>query len=39
MSNLLFIVIGGAIGALLRYATSGVAYKYLGGGFPWAPYV
>ena len=35
MSKLLFIAIGGAIGALLRYATSGVAYKYLGSGFPW----
>ena len=35
MSNLLFIVIGGAIGALLRYGSLGVAHKYLGGGFPW----
>jgi len=35
MSKLSFIAIGGAIGALLRYALSGVAYKYLGSGFPW----
>ncbi|RLG28846.1 fluoride efflux transporter CrcB [Methanosarcinales archaeon] len=35
MSKLLFIAIGGAIGALLRYALSGVAYKYMGSGFPW----
>ena len=35
MSKLLFIAIGGAIGALLRYAISGIAYKYLGSGFPW----
>nr|QNO49551.1 putative fluoride ion transporter CrcB [Methanosarcinales archaeon ANME-2c ERB4] len=35
MSKLLFIAIGGAIGALLRYALSGVAYKYIGSGFPW----
>ena len=35
MSKLSFIAIGGAIGALLRYALSGVAYKYMGSGFPW----
>jgi len=35
MSKLSFIAIGGAIGALLRYTLSGVAYKYLGSGFPW----
>jgi len=35
MSKLLFIAIGGAIGAILRYALSGVAYKHLGSGFPW----
>lgn len=35
MSKLLFIAIGGAIGVILRYALSGVAYKYMGSGFPW----
>lgn len=35
MSKLLFIAIGGAAGALLRYSVSGVAYKYLDGMLPW----
>ncbi|MHC1565831.1 MAG: fluoride efflux transporter CrcB, partial [Candidatus Syntropharchaeales archaeon] len=35
MSRLLFIAIGGAIGALLRYAISDMTYKYLDGSFPW----
>ncbi len=35
MSRLLFIATGGAIGALLRYAISGMTYKYLDGVFPW----
>ncbi len=33
--KLLFIAIGGAIGALLRYAISGLTYKHLDGVFPW----
>ncbi len=35
MSKFLFIAIGGAAGALLRYSVSGVAYKYLDGMLPW----
>ena len=35
MSKLLFIAIGGASGALLRYAVSGLTYKYLDGMLPW----
>ncbi len=35
MLKLLFIAIGGAIGALFRYAISGMACRYLGGVFPW----
>lgn len=33
--NYLFIAIGGAAGALLRYIVSGLAYAYLGETFPW----
>lgn len=39
MSKLLFIAIGGAAGALLRYSVSGVAYKYLDGMLPWGTLV
>jgi len=35
MLRFLFIAIGGAMGALLRYAISGMTYKYLDGVFPW----
>lgn len=33
--RLLFIALGGAVGALLRYAVSGLTYRYLGSNFPW----
>lgn len=33
--KLLLIAIGGAGGALLRYAISGLTYKYLNGVLPW----
>ncbi|MCA9959248.1 MAG: fluoride efflux transporter CrcB [Chloroflexota bacterium] len=29
------IAVGGAVGALLRYAVSGLAYSVFGEGFPW----
>ncbi len=35
MSKLLFIAIGGASGAILRYTVSGLTYKYLDGMLPW----
>lgn len=35
MQKLLLIGVGGAIGALLRYALSGLAYRLLGETFPW----
>jgi len=35
MANLLFIGIGGMIGTLLRYAVSGLTYRYFDGVFPW----
>ena len=35
MQNLLLIGAGGAIGALLRYGLSGLAYRWLGETFPW----
>ena len=35
MIKLLLIAMGGAVGALLRYAVSGVAYRLFGETFPW----
>lgn len=35
MTKLLLIAVGGAGGALLRYAISGLAYRLLGETFPW----
>ncbi|MFQ5455493.1 MAG: fluoride efflux transporter CrcB [Nitrospirota bacterium] len=35
MVKLLSIAIGGAVGTLLRYAVSGLTYRYVGGVFPW----
>lgn len=35
MTGLLYIAIGGAAGALLRYSVSGVTYKYFDGSLPW----
>jgi CrcB protein len=35
MTNLLFIAIGGAAGALLRYGVSGFVHSYANGVFPW----
>ena len=35
MSKILFILAGGAVGAILRYASSLLAYQWLGDKFPW----
>ena len=35
MIRLVYIAIGGAIGAILRYETSGIAYKIFGTVFPY----
>jgi len=35
MSTFIYIAIGGAAGALLRYSISGYTYKYLNGFLPW----
>ena len=35
MTGLVYIAIGGAAGALLRYSVSGVTYKYFDGFLPW----
>lgn len=37
--RLIFIAVGGAGGALLRYLISGWAYTILGDGFPWGTLV
>ncbi|NOZ04698.1 MAG: fluoride efflux transporter CrcB [FCB group bacterium] len=39
MLRLLFIAVGGALGALFRYAISGMTYRFLDGGFPWGTLV
>ena len=39
MSNLIFIAIGGAAGALLRYSVSGFVHNYANGAFPWGTLV
>ncbi|MGH7890825.1 MAG: fluoride efflux transporter FluC, partial [Thermodesulfobacteriota bacterium] len=39
MTNLLFIAIGGAAGALLRYGVSGFVHSYANGVFPWGTLV
>ncbi|MEX0600735.1 MAG: fluoride efflux transporter CrcB [Rhodothermales bacterium] len=35
MQIILLVSAGGAVGALMRYAVSGVAYRILGPSFPW----
>ena len=35
MKEIIYIAIGGAIGAIARYMVSGIAYNYFGTGFPW----
>jgi len=35
MDRLLLIAVGGALGALLRFGVSGLAYRLAGDGFPW----
>lgn len=35
LSPLLYVALGGALGAVLRYGLSGVAHHFLGEGFPW----
>jgi CrcB protein len=39
MTNLIFIVIGGAAGTLLRYSVSGLVHSYASGVFPWGTLV
>ncbi len=39
MNTILLVGGGGAIGALLRYVVSGLAYRYLGPTFPWGTLV
>ncbi|HJR68555.1 MAG TPA: fluoride efflux transporter CrcB [Gammaproteobacteria bacterium] len=31
----LWVAVGGALGSVARYACSGLAVRWLGGGFPW----
>ncbi len=35
----LFIAVGGAVGAVLRYLVSGWAFAVMGAGFPWGTFV
>jgi CrcB protein len=35
MINLLFVAAGGAVGAILRYAVSGLTHRITGPAFPW----
>lgn len=37
--QLIAIAVGGAAGAVLRFVVSGLAYDYLGDGFPWGTLV
>ncbi|MCB8986008.1 MAG: fluoride efflux transporter CrcB [Ardenticatenaceae bacterium] len=37
--QLIAIAAGGAVGAVLRFVVSGLAYGYLGEGFPWGTLV
>ena len=39
VQKLLLIGAGGAAGALLRYALSGLAYRFLGETFPWGTFI
>lgn len=39
MTNLIFIAIGGAAGAVLRYSVSGFVHSYANGLFPWGTLV
>jgi len=39
MTNLIYIAIGGAAGALLRYTVSGLVHSYASGVFPWGTLV
>lgn len=39
MLKMLSIVIGGGLGALLRYFVSGATYQFFNGGFPWGTLV
>jgi CrcB protein len=35
MTNLIYIAIGGAAGAIMRYLVSGFVHNYANGAFPW----
>ena len=35
MTKLILLAVGGALGAVLRYATAGLVHRFLGAGFPW----
>jgi CrcB protein len=39
MNKLLLIALGGALGALLRYAVSGLTYRFFDPPFPWGTLV
>ena len=39
MYKVLFLAIGGAIGAVFRYVLSGMTYRYVNGSFPWGTMV
>lgn len=39
MGRLLLIALGGALGALLRFGVSGLAFRVAGDGFPWGTLV
>ena len=34
-TRILLVALGGALGAVLRYGVSGLAYRLFGSGFPW----
>lgn len=38
MNKLLLVAVGGAIGAVLRYAVYGLAFRYFGATFPWGTF-
>ncbi|MBF0381243.1 MAG: fluoride efflux transporter CrcB [Magnetococcales bacterium] len=39
MKTILYVAIGGSVGAVLRYLISGWVYQWLGRGFPWGTLV
>jgi CrcB protein len=39
MENYLMVALGGAIGSVARFGTSGLVFRYFGGTFPWSTLV